>query len=59
MTFSALLKKDLSRLPFGSKAARQAELSGIIGAVATIIVDEAGEMAISIKTENPSVAARS
>lgn len=58
MTFSALLKKDLSRLPLGSKASRLAELSGMIAAVATIIVDEAGKLAISIKTENPSVAGR-
>ncbi len=58
VTFSAILKKDISKLPFGSKASRQAELSGIIGAVATIIVDVAGDMSISIKTENPSVAAR-
>lgn len=58
MTFSAILKKDLSKLPFGSKACQRAELSGMIGSVATISVDEKGAMAISIKTENPAVAAR-
>lgn len=58
MTFSAILKKDLSKLPFGSKACQRAELSGMIGSVATISVDENGALAISIKTENPSVAAR-
>lgn len=58
MTFSAILKKDLSRLPFGSKACQRAELSGMIGAVAIIAVDEAGAMNLSVKTENPSVAAR-
>lgn len=58
MTFSAILKKDLSRLPFGSKACQRAELSGMIGAVATITVTAAATMTISIKTENPAVAAR-
>lgn len=58
MTFSAILKKDLSRLPFGSKACQRAELSGMIGAVATITVTAAAAMTISIKTENPAVAAR-
>lgn len=58
MTFSAILKKDLSKLPFGSKACQRAELSGIIGAVATISIDESGAMRLSVKTENPSVAAR-
>lgn len=58
MTFSAILKKDLSKLPFGSKACQRAELSGMIGSVATISVGENGAMAISIKTENPAVAAR-
>jgi hypothetical protein len=58
MTFSAILKKDLSKLPFGSRACQRAELSGMIGSVATISVDEKGAMTISIKTENPSVAAR-
>lgn len=33
MTFSAILKKDLSKLPYGSKACQRAELSGMIGAV--------------------------
>lgn len=58
MTFSAILKKDLSRLPFGSKACQRAELSGMIGAVATITINETGAMTISVKTENPAVAAR-
>lgn len=58
MTFSAILKKDLSKIPFGSRASQLAELSGLIGAVATIAIDGAGAMTISIKTENPSVAAR-
>lgn len=58
MTFSAILKKDLSRLPFGSRAIQRAELSGMIGAVATITINEAGAMTISVKTENPAVAAR-
>ncbi len=58
MTFSAILKKDLSKLPFGSIASQQAELSGIIGSIATIAIDESAGMSISVKTENPSVAAR-
>ncbi|MEO1815057.1 MAG: DNA-binding protein WhiA [Acetobacterium sp.] len=58
MTFSAILKKDLSKLPFGSRACQRAELSGMIGAVATISVNEAGAMTISVKTENPAVVAR-
>ena len=58
MTFSAILKKDLSKLPFGTRPCQLAELSGMIGAVATITVDESGAMTISIKTENPAVAAR-
>lgn len=58
MTFSAILKKDLSKLPFGTSACQQAELSGMIGAAATIAIDEVGAMTISIKTENPAVAAR-
>lgn len=58
MTFSAILKKDLSKLPFGSKACQRAELSGIIGAVAIIAIDAADTMSLSVKTENPSVAAR-
>ena len=48
MTFSAILKKDLSRLPFGSKACQRAELSGMIGAVATITVTAAPAMSVSI-----------
>lgn len=58
MTFSAILKKDLSKLPFGSIASQQAELSGMIGSIATIAIDESDRMSISVKTENPSVAAR-
>jgi DNA-binding protein WhiA len=33
-------------------------LSGIIGSIATITVDETGAMGINVKTENPAVAAR-
>lgn len=58
MTFSAILKKDLSKLPYGSKACQRAELSGMIGAVGTIHIEQSGAMTISIKTENPAVAAR-
>ncbi|KNZ42517.1 sporulation protein [Acetobacterium bakii] len=58
MTFSALLKKDLSKLAFGSKELQRAELAGIIGAIAVVAVDEAGGMSLGVKTENPSVAAR-
>ncbi|HEY5555483.1 DNA-binding protein WhiA [Acetobacterium sp.] len=58
MTFSALLKKDISKLPFGSKVCQRAELSGIIGAIAVIAVNEADEMTLGVKTENPAVATR-
>lgn len=58
MTFSAILKKDLSKLPLGTRPCQRAELSGMIGSVATIAVAENGAMTISVKTENPAVAAR-
>lgn len=58
MTFSALLKKDISKLPFGTKVCQRAELSGIVGAIALIAVDEAGAMTLGVKTENPAVAKR-
>lgn len=54
MTFSAMLKKDLSRQPLGDQAAIKAELAGLIATIATINQP----LAISLKTENPTVAAR-
>ncbi|MGL4607779.1 MAG: DNA-binding protein WhiA [Eubacteriaceae bacterium] len=58
-TFSALLKKDLGKLSFGTKENLCSELSGIINGAGTIIVDKNEKMSLSIKTENPSVARRS
>ncbi|MGV8905493.1 MAG: DNA-binding protein WhiA [Acetobacterium sp.] len=58
MTFSALLKKDISKLPLGTKVCQRAELSGMVGAIALIAVDEAGNMTLGVKTENTAVAKR-
>lgn len=57
-TFSALLKKDLSKVDSKGKNNARAELSGMIGAIGTIAIEEEGKLSLSIKTENPSVAAR-
>ncbi|WKY46977.1 DNA-binding protein WhiA [Eubacteriaceae bacterium ES3] len=61
MTFSAILKKDLSRLPLEHEAQTLAELAGIISAVGTVKIislDDNPSTALSVKTENPAVATR-
>jgi DNA-binding protein WhiA len=61
MTFSAILKKDLSKLPLGDQAQLMAELAGIISAVGTVKIlslDDNPSTALVVKSENPAVATR-
>ncbi len=62
MTFSARLKKDLSRRPLGQQKNCEAELAGLIAAMGVISGGETAGLSpclkISFKTENPTVAAR-
>ncbi|MEG0378734.1 MAG: DNA-binding protein WhiA [Eubacterium sp.] len=58
MSFSSIVKKDLSALEPETEGCKRAELSGIIASTSLISVDNAGKMEITITTENPAVAGR-